>query len=111
VTVQCVAPQRRCDAATDRCDIVSAGSVETGNGVVDEKADSVGSAVLVGTCGAFVAAFRKRAEIFLADVNRQSSKTAARPFPATGRPTLEDGCGPDGDPPRQSNRALQYPRN
>jgi hypothetical protein len=25
--------------------------------------------------------------------------------PATGRPTLEDGCGPDGDPPRRSNRA------
>jgi NAD(P)-dependent dehydrogenase (short-subunit alcohol dehydrogenase family) len=35
------------------------------------------------------------------------------PAPASRahRPTLEDGCGPDGDPPQQSSRARQYPRN
>jgi hypothetical protein len=37
-----------------------------------------------------------------------------RPRPAsrvTCRPILENGCGVDGDPPWQSNRARQYPRN
>ena len=34
----------------------------------------------VGACSPFVAAFRKRAEIVLADVNRQPPKPAARPF-------------------------------
>ena len=37
--------------------------------------------IVVGAGGTLVAAFRKRAEIVLADVNRQPPKSAARPFP------------------------------
>jgi hypothetical protein len=37
--------------------------------------------VEVGGHRAFVAAFRNRAEIVLAHLNRQSPKSAARPFP------------------------------
>jgi hypothetical protein len=43
----------------------------------------------------------------------QQRLPAGLPAPASRahRPTLEDGCGPDGDPPQQSSRARQYPRN
>jgi hypothetical protein len=36
---------------------------------------------VVGACGAFISALRKRAEIVFADVDRQPPKSAARPFP------------------------------
>ena len=60
---------------------VSAGAVETGNGVTNEKADSLGSAVLVAACGVFVAILRNHAKIVRAHANRESPKRAARPFP------------------------------
>ena len=44
---------------------------------VEEQADSLRLLVEVGGHGAFVAAFRNRAEIVLAHVNRQSPKSAA----------------------------------
>jgi hypothetical protein len=56
------------------------GAVETGNGVTNETADSLGPALLVGACGVFVALLRKRAEIVFADVDRQPPKPAARTF-------------------------------
>jgi hypothetical protein len=60
---------------------VSAGAFETGDCIANETADRLGSAILIGACGAFVALLRKRAEIVLADVDRQPPKPAARPFP------------------------------
>jgi hypothetical protein len=50
-------------------------------GVGEKKTDGLRLLIVVGGHGAFVAAFRKRAEIVLAHVNRQSPKSAARPFP------------------------------
>jgi hypothetical protein len=38
-------------------------------------------ALVVGACGALVATFRKRAEIVLADVDRQPPNSVPRPFP------------------------------
>ena len=64
-----------------RCKTVSAGSVETGNGVTNEEADSVGSAVLVSACGALVSALRHHAEIVRAHADRESPKPPARSFP------------------------------
>jgi hypothetical protein len=49
--------------------------------VAEEQADSLRLLVEVGGYGAFVAAFGNRAEIVLAHLNRQSPKSAARPFP------------------------------
>jgi len=91
VTTSPVAPQRRCDGATvgqsyrrdgatERCNTVSAGAVETGDRVANETAYSLGSAALVGACGAFVAGLRNHAEIVRAHANRESPKPAARPF-------------------------------
>jgi hypothetical protein len=45
-----------------------------------EKADSLGSAVLVAACGAFVAVLRNHAKIVRAHANRESPKPAARPL-------------------------------
>jgi hypothetical protein len=92
VTASAVAAQRqcygatvgqpcRCDGATERCNTGSAGAVGTGNGVTNETADSLGSAVRVGACGAFVALLRNHAKIVRAHANRESPKPAARPFP------------------------------
>jgi hypothetical protein len=67
--------------------LVSAGEVEAGNGVANEKADSLGSAVLVAACGALVAVLRNRAEIVLAHLNRQSPKSAALAHPRGIRAT------------------------
>jgi hypothetical protein len=44
--------------------------------VVEEKADGLRLLVVVGGHGAFVSAFRNRAQIVLADVNRQPSNSA-----------------------------------
>ena len=44
--------------------------------VGEEQADSLRLLIVVGGHGAFVAAFRNRAEIVLADVNRQPSNSA-----------------------------------
>jgi hypothetical protein len=97
VTASAVAAQRRryaatlgqscrCDGATERCNTVSAGEVEAGNRVADEQADRFNSGleksvvekqadslrllVEVAGHGAFVAAFRDRSQIALADVDR-----------------------------------------
>jgi hypothetical protein len=48
---------------------------------VEEQADRLRLLVEVGGHGAFVAAFRNRAEIVLANVNRQSPKSTSLPFP------------------------------
>ena len=64
VTTSAVAPQRRryaatvrqscrCDGATEQCNTVSGGAVETCDRIANEKADRLGSAVLVGACGVF----------------------------------------------------------
>jgi hypothetical protein len=50
-------------------------------GVGEKKTDSLCLLIVVGGQGAFVTAFRNRAEIVLAHVNRQSPKSAALPFP------------------------------
>jgi hypothetical protein len=68
-------------APPNGCNTVSAGAVETGNGVTNEKADSLGSAVLVGACGAFVAVLRNHAKIVRADADRESPKPPTRSFP------------------------------
>ncbi len=57
------------DAATERCNTVSDGAVEAGNGVANETADSPGPAVLVGACRVFVALLHNHAKIVLADVD------------------------------------------
>src|SRR5436190_18786722 len=44
-------------------------------------ADSLGSAVLVAACGAFVAVLRNHAEIVRADDDRETPKAPARSFP------------------------------
>ena len=49
--------------------------------VVEEQADGLSLLSGVGACGAFVAAFRERAKIVFADVDRQSAKPSACPFP------------------------------
>jgi hypothetical protein len=49
--------------------------------VGEKQADSLRLLIAVGGHGAFVAAFGNRAEIVLADLNRQSPNSAARPFP------------------------------
>jgi hypothetical protein len=46
-----------------------------------EQADSLRLLILVGAGGALVPACRKRAEIVLADVDRQPPNSAPRPFP------------------------------
>jgi hypothetical protein len=71
----------RCDGATERCNTVSAGAVETGDRIANETADSLGSAVLVGACGTFVAVLRNHAKIVRAHANRESPKPPTRPFP------------------------------
>jgi CHAT domain-containing protein len=49
--------------------------------IAEKQADGLRLLVEVGGHGAFVAAFRNRAEIVLAHVNRQSSNSTAGPFP------------------------------
>jgi hypothetical protein len=56
-------------------------AVETGNAVANEKAESLGSAVLVSACGAFVAVLRNHEEIVRADADREFPKPPARSFP------------------------------
>ena len=56
--------------------------------VVEEQADSLRLLIVVGGHGAFVAAFRNRAEIVFAHFNRQSPKfrgAGARAAPAFAR--------------------------
>jgi hypothetical protein len=48
--------------------------------VVEEEADGLRLLIGVGGPSAFVAALCNRAEIILADVNRQPSSSAPRPF-------------------------------
>ncbi len=48
--------------------------------IVEEKADGLRLMIGVRACSPFVAVFGKRAEIVLADVNRQPLNAAARPF-------------------------------
>jgi hypothetical protein len=50
-------------------------------GLGEEEADGLRLLIVVSACGAFVAAFRKHAEIVLVDVHRQPPNSAARPFP------------------------------
>jgi hypothetical protein len=54
-------------------------AAETGNGVASEKADSLGSAVLVAACGCFVAELRYHAEIVRAYANRESPSPPSKP--------------------------------
>ena len=56
------------------------GAVETGNGVANEKAYTLGSAVLVAASGAFVAVLRNHAEIVRAHADRESPKPPACSF-------------------------------
>jgi hypothetical protein len=49
--------------------------------VGEKQADRLRLLIVAGGHGAFVAAFRNRAEIVLAHVNRQSPKSAAQPVP------------------------------
>jgi hypothetical protein len=66
---------------TERYRAVSAAAVETSNGVANEKARSLGSAVLVTVRGAFVSVLRNYAEIVRAHADGESAHPAARPFP------------------------------
>jgi hypothetical protein len=50
-------------------------------GVAEKQADSLRLRIVVGAGGSLVPAFRKRAEIVLADVDRQPPNSASRPFP------------------------------
>ena len=65
-------------AQSNGCNAVSAGAVETGDRIANETADSLGSAVLVGACGVFVAVLRNHAKIVRANANRESPQPAAR---------------------------------
>jgi hypothetical protein len=49
--------------------------------VAEKQADGLRLLIVVGACRPFVAAFRNCLQIALAYVNRQSTKSAARPFP------------------------------
>ena len=61
-----------CDAAT------GVHAVRFGRSVSLTNSPTACVLIVVGTCGAFVAAFRKRAEIVFADVDRQPPNSAAR---------------------------------
>ena len=78
----------RCDGATERCNAVSAGAVETGERIANETADRlIGNP---GRCpGAFVALLRNHAEIVRAhaNVNRR------RPQQEFRRSDLHKGVG------------------
>jgi hypothetical protein len=84
VTAPAVAPQPRCDGATvapHRAVTASPPAVEHDHGIGDEERDCLRLPLRVGTFGAFIAAFRKRAQIILADVDRQPPNPASRAFP------------------------------
>jgi hypothetical protein len=117
VTGPAVAPQRRCDGAhlgryagygvTVRCTF-SACVVETGNGVTEETANSLGSGVLVSACGAFVAVLRDHAEIVRAHADRQSPKPPARSFPV--RSHSLGRCRHGGLPPSRDGARKTVPK-
>jgi len=96
VTVQRLHRNVDVTAEPNGCNTVSAGAVETGDCIANETADSLGSAVLVAACGAFVAVLRNHAKIVRAHANRESPKPAARPFPQ-GSHSLDRRS--HGDPP------------
>jgi hypothetical protein len=71
----------RSDAVTSDTEMAGSRGQILQERVAEKQAEGLCLLIVVGGHGAFVAAFRNRAEIVLAHVNRQSPKSAASPFP------------------------------